>query len=86
MRLTATATKTSRDPGLANRCLNLASVNSLTKLNGKSKANMWYTFCDFQKAKKLLDNGYPQLAEGIDYEAMGLKSSQGWIMTLSYYL
>jgi hypothetical protein len=85
MRLTAIANQTSRDPGLAKRCLNLAYVNRLTKLNRKSKANKWYTSGDFQEAKKLLDNDCPQLEEGIDYEAMGLKWYRGLVMPLSYY-
>jgi hypothetical protein len=85
MRLTAIANQTSRDPGLAKRCLNLAYVNRLTKLNRKSKANKWYTSGDFEEAKKLLDNDCPQLEEGIDYEAMGLKWYRGLVMPLSYY-
>jgi len=63
------ANQPSRDPELAKRCLNCASVNHLTKLNQKSKANKWYTAGDFQQAKKLLDNDCPQLEEGIDYNA-----------------
>jgi len=47
--------------------------NCLTNLNRKLKVNKWYSSGDFQEAKKLLDNGCPQLEEGIDYEAMGLK-------------
>jgi len=86
MRLTAIANQTSRDRGLANRCLNLAYVNRLTKLNRKSKANKWYTSGDFQEAKKFLDNGCPQLEEGINYEAMGLKWYRGLVMPLSYYM
>jgi hypothetical protein len=85
MRLTAITNQTSRDPGLAKRCLNLAYVNRLTKLNPESKAIKWYTSGDFQKAKKLLDNGCPQLEEGINYEAMGLKWYRGLVMPLSYY-
>jgi hypothetical protein len=85
MRLTAIINQTSRDPGLAKRSLNLAYVNSLTKLNRKSKANKWYTSGDFQEAKKLLDNGYPQLEDGINYEAMRLKWFKGLVMPLSYY-
>jgi hypothetical protein len=85
MRLTAIASQTSRDPGPAKRYLNGAYVNRLTKLNRKSKVNKWYTSGDFQEAKKLLDNGCPQLEEGIDYEAMGLKWYRGLVMPLSYY-
>jgi len=85
MRLTGIASQTSRDPGLAKKCLNHAYVNRLTKLNRKSKANKWYTPGDFQDAKKLLDNGCPQLEEGIDYEAMGLKWYRGLVMPLNYY-
>jgi len=85
MRLTAIANQTSRDPGLAKRCLNRAYVNRLTKLNRKSKANKWYTSGDFQEAKKLLDNGCPQLEEGINYKAMGLKWYRGLVMPLTYY-
>jgi len=85
MRLTAIANQTSRDPGLEKRYLNLAYVNRLTKLNRKSKANKWYTSGDFQAAKKLLDNCYPQLEEGINHEAMGLKLYRGLVMALSYY-
>jgi len=85
MRLTVIANQTSRDPGLAKRCLNLAYVNRLTKLNHKSKANKWYTSGDFQEAKKLLDNGGPQLEEGINNEAMGLKWYRVLVMPLSYY-
>jgi len=86
MRLTAIANQTSRDRGLAKRCLNLAYVNRLTKLNCKSKANKWYTSGDFQEAKKLLDNGCPQLEEGINYEAVGQKWYRGLVMPLSYYM
>jgi hypothetical protein len=85
IRFTAIANETSRDPGLAKRCLNLAYVNRLTKLNRKSKANKWYTSGDFQEAKKLLHNGCPQLEEGINYEAMGLKWYRGLVMALRYY-
>jgi len=85
MRLTAIANQTSRDPGLAKRCLNLAYVNRLTKLNPKSKANKWYSSGVFQQAKKLLDNGCPQLEEGINYRAMGLKWYRGLVMPLSHY-
>ena len=85
LRLAAIANQTSRDPELAKRCLNRAYVNRLTKLNRKSKANKWYTSGDFQEAKKLLDNGCPQLEEGIDYEAMGLKWYRGLVMPLGYY-
>jgi hypothetical protein len=73
MRLTAIANQTSRDPGLAKRCLNLAYVNRPTKQNRKSKVNKWYTSGDFPEPKKLLDNGCLQLEEGINYVAMGLK-------------
>jgi hypothetical protein len=86
MRITAIPNQTSRDPGLAKRCLNLAYVNRLTKLNRKSKVNMWYTSRDFQEAKTLFDKGCPQLEEGINYEAMGLKLYRGLVMPLSYYL
>ena len=85
MRLTAIASKISRDSGLAKRCLNRAYVNRLPKLNRKLKANKWYTSGDFQEATKLLDNGCPQLEEEIDYEAMGLKWYRGLVMPLSYY-
>jgi hypothetical protein len=84
MRLTVIANQTSRDPGLAKRCLNLAYVNSLTKLNRKLKANKWYTAGDFQEAKKLLENDCPQLEEGMDYKAMGLNWYWGLVMSLSY--
>jgi hypothetical protein len=33
----------------------------------------------------LLDNGCPQLEEGIDYEAMGLNWHWGLVMPLAYY-
>jgi len=85
MRLTPIANQTSKDPGLPKRCLNRAYLNHLTKLNRKSKANKWYTSGDFQEAKKLLDNDCPQLEEGIDYEAIGLKCYQGLVMPLNYY-
>jgi len=85
MQLTAIANQTSRDPGLAKRCLNLTYVNRLIKLNRKSKANKLYTSGDFQEAKKLLDNGCPQLEEGINYEARGLKWYRGLVMPLSDY-
>jgi len=85
MRLTAIANQTSRDPGLVKRCLNLAYVNRLPKLNCKSNANKWYTSGDFQEAEKLLDNGCPQLGGGINYEAMGLKWYRVLVMPLSYY-
>ena len=85
MRLTAIANETSRDPVFAKRCLNLADVNHLTNLDCKSKANKWYISGDFQDAKKLLDTGCPQLEEGINYDAMGLKWSQGLVMPLRYY-
>jgi hypothetical protein len=85
MRLTVITNETSRDLGLAKRCINLPYVNRLTKLNHKSKANKSYTSDNFQKAKKLLDNGCPQLEEGIKYEAVGLKWYPGLVMPLSYY-
>jgi len=62
-----------------------AYVNHLTKLNRKLEANKWYTSGDFQEAKRLLDNGCPQLQEGINYEARGLKWYRGSLMPLSYY-
>jgi len=46
---------------------------------------MLYTSGAFQEAKMLLDNGCPELEEGIDYEAMGLKWYWGLVMPLSYY-
>jgi len=73
MWLTPVANQTSRDHGLVNRCLNGAYMNRLTKPNQKSRANMLYTSGDFQEAKKLLDSGFAQLQEGIDYESRGLK-------------
>ena len=85
MRLTTIANQTSRDPGLAKRCLNLVYVICVTKLNWKSKANKWCTSGDFQEAKQLLDNDCPQLEEGIDYEVMGRKWYQGLVMPLGYY-
>jgi len=85
MRLAAIANQTSRDPGLTKRCHNLAHVNCLTKLYRKLKANKWYTSGHFQEAKKLLVNNCPQLQDGIDYEAMGLKWYRGLVMPLSYY-
>jgi len=80
MQLTAIANQTSSDRGLTKGCLNRAYVNCVTKLNRKSKANKSFTSGDFQEAKKLLDNDCPQLAEGIDYEAMGLKWDRGLVM------
>jgi len=71
---------------LAKRCLNRTYVNCLIKLSQKSKANKWYISGDFQEAKKLLDNGYPRLVEGIDYKAMGFKWYRGLLMPLTYYL
>jgi len=85
MRLTSMANQTSRDSGLARKCLNLAYVNCRTKLNRMSRANKWYTSGDLQEAKKLLDNACPQLEEGINYEAGRLKWYQGLAMPLSYY-
>ena len=84
-RSTAIANWTSRDPGLTKRCPNHAYVNCLTKLNRKSKVNKSYSSGVFQEAKMLLDNGCPLLEEGIDYEAMGLKSYQGLVMPFNYY-
>ena len=81
----AVGSKTSRDPWLVKRCLHRAYVNRLTKLNSNSIANTWYTSCDFQEVKKLLYIGCPQLVEGIDYEAMGLKWYRGLVMPLTYY-
>jgi len=43
MRLTAITNQISKNPMLAERHLNHAYVNCLTKLNCKSKANKWYT-------------------------------------------
>jgi hypothetical protein len=77
MRLTAIANETSSDPGLGKRCLNLTYANRPTTQHCKSKANKWYTSGDFQEAKKLLDNGCPQVEEGINYVAMGLKWYRG---------
>jgi hypothetical protein len=85
MRFAVIANQPSRDPGLAQRCLNLAYVNRFTKLNHKSNAKKWYPSGDFQEAKKLLDNDCPQLEEGNDYEAMGRKWYQGLVMPLCYY-
>jgi len=44
---------------------------------------MLYTFGDFHEAKPLPENGYPQLQEGIDYEAMGLKWYRGLVIPLN---
>ena len=33
----------------------------------------------------MLDNGCPQLEEGIDYKAMGLKLYRGLVMPPGYY-
>jgi len=68
----ASANQTSRDPRLVMRWFNGAYVNCLTKQHQKSTVHNWYTSGDFQDAKKLLDDGNPQLEEEIDYEAMGL--------------
>jgi len=73
MRLTVIANQPSRDLGLGNRCLNRAYLNHLTKPNQKLKANKWFTSGDIQEAEPFLDKGCPQLGEGIDYKAMGLK-------------
>jgi hypothetical protein len=85
MRLTTITNQTSRDPGLAMKCLNCPYVTRLTKRNRKLKANKWYTSGDFQEAKIMLDNGCPQLEDGIAYQAMGLKSYLGLVMPLTYY-
>jgi len=81
----AIANRTSRDPEIMKRCLKCAYVNRLAKLKWKKKSNKWYTSSDVLEAKKLLDNGCPQLEEGIDYEAMGLKWYRGLVMPLGYY-
>jgi hypothetical protein len=83
MRLTAITNQTSRDPGLVKRSLNGTYVNRLTELNLKSKASKWYALGDFQNAKKFLDNGCPQLEDGIDYKATGLNWYPGLLMPLS---
>ena len=67
MRLTAIANQTSRHPGIAKRCLNRAYFDHLTKLNGMSKANRWYTSGDLQEVKSLFDKRCPQLEDGINY-------------------
>jgi len=85
LQLTAIANQTSRDPELAKRWLNRAYVNRLTKQHRKSKANRWYISGVFQEPEMLLDNGCPQLEDGIDYKAMGLKWYQGLVMPLGFY-
>ena len=85
MRLTVIANETSKDPVLPQRCLNLAYIKCLPKLDRKSKSNKWYTSGDFHEAKMLLDNGCLQLEEGINYKAIGLKWYRGLVMPLSYY-
>jgi len=85
MQLTAIANLTSRDPRLVKRWLNCAFIYRFTKFNLKSTAYKWYTFADFHEAKTMWDNGCPQLEEGIDYEAMGLKWYRGLLMPHSYY-
>jgi hypothetical protein len=77
MQLTLIANQTSRDPRLKKRCLKCPYVNHLTKPNRNLKANKCYVSGDIQEAKKLLDNGCPQLEEGIDYKAMGLQWYRG---------
>jgi len=84
LRLTVIANQSPREAKLANRCLNHIYVNCLTKINQKSRVKKWYIFRDFQQAKKLLDNGCPQLEEGIDYEARGLKWYQGLVIPHVY--
>jgi len=69
MRLTAITNQPSRDPSLVKRSLNGVYGNRLTELNRKSQANKMVYFGDFQKAKKFLDNGCPQLEDGIDYKS-----------------
>jgi hypothetical protein len=75
----------SRDPWLAKRCLNLTFTNCLTKQNQKSNAIKWYTTGNFQDAQKLLDNGCPQLEEGINYKAISLKWYQRFLMPPDLY-
>jgi hypothetical protein len=83
MRLTAIANQTSRDPVLAKHDLNLAYLNTITKLSRDSKATTCYTAIDFYAVKKLLDHGWLQLEDGIDYNAMDLKWNRGLEMPLS---
>jgi len=45
----------------------------------------WYTSSDFQEANKLLGNRCPQLEEGINSEAMGLKWYQGLLLPHTCY-
>jgi len=85
MWLSVIANQTSRDPGLAKRCLKRAYMNILTKLNRKLEVNMWYTSRDFQLAKKLLDNSCTLLEKGINHEAISLKWYRGLVMSLGYY-
>jgi hypothetical protein len=79
------ATQTSRDLGLAKRCLNHADVKNLNKVNCKSKANTLYNSSDFQEPKMLLDNGFPRLDEGIDNAAIGVKCYWGSQIPLGYF-
>jgi len=73
MQLTVIANQTSRDYSFAKKCVNRAYVTHVSKLNRKSIVHKWYTSGDFQEAKWFLHNAFPQLVEGIDYKAMGLK-------------
>jgi hypothetical protein len=85
MRSSEIAIERCTDPGLVKRFLLRALVKRLTMQNRKTKANKWYTSRDIQEAKKFLDNDYLLLEEGIDYDAISLKSYWGLVMPVSYY-
>jgi len=82
---TAITNWTSRHLDLLMWCFNRVFINILSKLNLKSNSIKGYTSRDFHKDKKLLDYGCPQLKEGIDYEAMGLKWYGRLVLLLTDY-
>jgi hypothetical protein len=65
-------------------CLNVAFNIPLTKLNQKSIVIKWYNSGDSQETTMMLDDGCPQLEEGINYKDMGLKRYRGIVMAFGY--
>jgi hypothetical protein len=85
MRITGIANERCRYRGLAKRCLNRTYVHRLTKLHQQLKLNIWYISADFQEAKKLFNNGCPQLEAGINYKARDLLQYRGLVRRLGDY-